>query len=222
LVKEDRPFARSADVRFSLIPAVIAATVTTLGIVASSAPAQGPNQAGANARKYHIAVVDVGYIFKNHQRFRTTMEGMKTEMEGIEANLKTKREAIAQKELHRQELNIGTPDYKQLDEELAREKANFNVEMTQLRKEFLEREAKVYHQTYLEVDDTVRYYAERNEIGLVLRFNGEPPDPNRREQVLQSINKPVVYQNKIDITPDILALLNRSERQATQPGQIPR
>jgi Skp family chaperone for outer membrane proteins len=201
------------------------AAVVTFEVAAPHAFSQAPNPAGANARKFGVAVVDVGYIFKNHQRFRSTMEAMKTELEGIEQGLKTKREAIAQKEQQRQEYNIGSAEYKKLDEELAREKANFNVEMTQLRKEFMEREAKVYYQTYLEVDSTVKYYAERNEIGLVLRFNGEEPDPNQPRQVLESINKQVVYQNSIDITPDILALLNRSERTATQPAaqqsQIP-
>ena len=65
----------------------------------------------------------------------------------------------------------------------------------------MEREAKVYYQTYLEVVDAVNYYAKRQNIGLVLRFNGEPVDPNRREDVLREINKPVVMQDQIDITP---------------------
>jgi Skp family chaperone for outer membrane proteins len=98
--------------------------------------------------------------------------------------------------------------------------------MGKLRKEFLEREAKVYYQTYLEVVDAVKYYAKRQNIGLVLRFNGEPVDPNRRDDVLREINKPVVVQDQIDITPDVLALLNRDQSgtQATRPvqSQIPR
>jgi len=44
---------------------------------------------------------------------------------------------------------------------------------------------------------------------LVLRFNGDQINPNRPEEILKAINKPVVSQNNIDITPDVLALLNR-------------
>ena len=73
--------------------------------------------------------------------------------------------------------------------------------MGKLRKDFMEREAKVYYQTYLEVVDAVKYYAKRHNIGLVMRFNGEPVDPNRRDDVLREINKPVVMQDQIDITP---------------------
>ena len=101
---------------------------------------------------------------------------------------------------------MGSAEYKKMDEDIARQMAEFNLKMGKLRKDFLEREAKVYYQTYLEVVDAVKYYAKQHNIGLVLRFNGEPVDPNRRDDVLREINKPVVVQDQIDITPDVLAL----------------
>ena len=171
--------------------------------------AQAQNPAGANAQKHGIAVVDISYIFKKHDRFRATMEAMKKEMTTPRPSSRPTATRFAQMEEQRNTFNAGSPEYKQLDEELARNMAEFNLKMTRLRKSFLEREAKVYYQTYLEVSDAVKYYAERHDIGIVIRFNGEPVDPNRREDVLREINKPVVFQNQIDITPDILALLNR-------------
>lgn len=198
----------------------LAVALSTLG----SARAQGPNPAGANASKYSIAVVDISYIFKKHARFTATMESMKKEMEGIEADLKADREKIAQQEQQRNQFNVGSAEYKQLDEEIARKMAEFNLKMGKLRKDFLERESKVYYQTYLEVVDAVKYYAQRQNIGLVLRFNGEPVDANRRDDVLREINKPVVVQDKIDITPDVIALLNRdagAAPPAVQPAATP-
>jgi Skp family chaperone for outer membrane proteins len=200
-----------------------AAALSLVGF-AASAPAQNP--AGANAAKHGIAVVDISYIFKKHDRFRATMESMKTEMESTEAELKADRDKIAQLEERKNSYNAGSAEYKQLDEELARQMAEFNLKMTRLRKSFLEREAKVYYQTYLEVADAVKYYATQQNIGLVIRFNGEPVDPARREDVLREINKPVVFQNQVDITPDILLLLNRDAKPPTTarpPGSsIPR
>jgi Skp family chaperone for outer membrane proteins len=182
-----------------------AAAVLTLGVVSS----QAQNPAGANAAKHGVAVVDISYIFKKHDRFRATMDSMKKEMETTESELKADRDKIAQMEEQRNAYNAGSAEYKAADEQLARNMAEFNLKMTKLRKEFLEREAKVYYQTYLEVSQAVGYYAQHHDIGLVIRFNGEPVDPNKREDVLREINKPVVFQNQVDITPDILALLNR-------------
>lgn len=201
--------------RTLLVTTAVAAAVSAFGVFSPVAQAQ--NAAGANASKHGVAVVDISYIFKKHARFRATMEQMKTEMESIEEELKADRDKIGQKEQQRDAYNVGSPEYKNMDDEAARMKADFNLKMTRLRKEFLEREAKVYYQTYLEVSDAVSYYAKRHDIGLVLRFNGEPTDPNRREEVLREINKPVVFQNQIDITPDILTILNREQQQAS-PG----
>jgi Skp family chaperone for outer membrane proteins len=165
-----------------------------------------------------MAVVDISYIFKNHLRFKNAMEAMKGEMQGIETELKADREKIAALENQRGTLQAGSADYKKIDEEVARQMAEFNLKMGRLRKDFLEREAKVYYQTYLEVVDAIKYYAQRQNIGLVLRFNGDPIDPNRREDVLREINKPVVVQDQIDITGDILVLLNRDQPQQAPPS----
>jgi Skp family chaperone for outer membrane proteins len=194
-----------------------AAAVLTLGVVSS----QAQNPAGANATKHGVAVVDISYIFKKHDRFRATMESMKKEMETTEAELKSDRDKIAQMEEQRNTYNAGSAEYKQMDEQLARNMAEFNLKMTKLRKEFLEREAKVYYQTYLEVSKAVEYYAQHHDIGLVIRFNGEPVDPNKREDVLREINKPVVFQNQVDITPDVLALLNRDSGAAATATKPP-
>jgi Skp family chaperone for outer membrane proteins len=203
---------------------VVAALAAAIAIsVMAPLRAQAPNPAGANAAKYNVAVVDISYIFKRHERFKATMESMKTEMQGIETELKSDREKIAALEQERNQFGAGTPDYKKRDEEVARQMAEFQLKMGRLRKDFLEREAKVYYQTYLEVVDAVRYYAKRQNIGLVLRFNGDPIDPNRREDVLREINKPVVVQDQIDITGDILVLLNRDNQNVTPstPGTPP-
>jgi hypothetical protein len=79
----------------------------------------------------------------------------------------------------------------------------------------MEREAQVYYNTFLEVSNAVQYYAQQHDIGMVLRFNGDTIDPNNREDILRAINKPVVFQNNVDITPDVLTLLNRGGTPAT-------
>ena len=47
---------------------------------------------------------------------------------------------------------------------------------------------------------------------MLSRCKIDPIDPNRREDVLRAINRPVVYQNGIDITPDVLQELNRGKK----------
>jgi Skp family chaperone for outer membrane proteins len=175
-------------------------------------PQMGPS---ANAPKYGYAVVDVTYIFKNYAKFNQQMEQMKTAMEGADTQLKADRDAVASKEEMRQQYNPGSPEFKTVDEEVARLKAEFQLKAGKIRRDFMEREAQVYYSTFMEVSNAVQYYAQQHNIGMVLRFNGDSIDPNNREDILRAINKPVVFQNNVDITPDVLALLNRG---GTIPG----
>ncbi len=172
----------------------------------ASAQQTGPS---ANAPRYGYAVVDITYIFKNFTKFNQQMEQMKTAMEQADAQLKADRDTVASKEEMRQQYNPGSPEFKTVDEEVARLKAEFQLKAGKIRRDFMEREAAVYYNTFMEVSNAVQYYAQQHNIGMVLRFNGDSIDPNNREDILKAINKPVVFQNNVDITPDVLALLNR-------------
>ena len=179
----------------------------------------------ANASKFGVAVVDISFIFKEHKTFLATMDQMKQQMQGIEQQLKGKRDEIGKMEAARNQLNPGTPEYKKLDDDLATAKAKFNLDMDRARKNLMGQEKDVYFRTYQQVSYEVAKYAQQRNIGLVLRFNGDEPDPNRRPDVLKDINKPVVFANNIDITRDILAIVNGGaatsvgSRPATTPRQ---
>ncbi len=183
------------------------ATAATLLTAAPIVSAQNP--AGANATKYGIAVVDINYVFKKDARFESEMKAIQTEMMGVNDTLNAKRNEIAKAEQQMQTLNIGSPEYKLQDENLAKAKADFQLDVNKQRREILEREAKVYYDTYQRVSQAITYYAKAKNIALVMRFIGEEPDPNRRDEIIASINKDVHFQNQIDITPDILAMLNQ-------------
>jgi Skp family chaperone for outer membrane proteins len=162
---------------------------------------------GANAARFSVAVVDISFIFKNYPGFTSQIEALKTEMEAADGKLKADRDAIMRMEEQRNTMKPGSPEFKQLDEQLAHQKAEFQIKQGTIRRDFLEREAKVYYSTYTDVSNAVRSYAMQHNIGMVLRFNGDAIDPTQREDVMRAIMQPIVHQNNVDITPDVLAVL---------------
>lgn len=192
----------------AVLVSLLAASLSSVATAQQASPS-------ANASRFGIAVVDVNYIFKNYSQFKAAMEGIKTDIEAAEGQLKTSRDAIQAKEDQAKQYQPNSPEFKQLDEEVARLKADFNIRASRTRKDFQEREAKLYYQTYMQVSKMVNYYAQQNNIGLVLKFNGDQISPDSPKAILEAINKPVVAQNNIDITPDVLALLNRGGGGAT-------
>jgi Skp family chaperone for outer membrane proteins len=202
-------------VRKLLLSAAVFGLVSTAGPRAQAQQQAGP---GGNAGRYGIAVVDISFIFKNYPQFTSQIEALKKEMETADGQLKADRDRIVSMEEQRNTLKPGTEQFKQLDEELARQKAEFSIKQGTVRRDFLEREAKVYYQTYNAVSDAVKHYAQQQSIGLVLRFNGDAIDPNQREDVMRAIMQPIVHQSNIDITPDVLLVLGVDVRRTPAAG----
>jgi Skp family chaperone for outer membrane proteins len=204
--------------------ALVAAFVTP--VARAQAPGQPPvrpmaPQAVSASPATHVAVIDVGYIFKNHARFKAAMDKMKDEVMAAENSLKAERDRVNQMMEQLKVLNVGTPEYRKLEGEVAKAQGDFNVNAQLQKKDFMDREAKVYLQVYNEIERAVSQFARDNKIAVVHRFDGEPIDESDRNRILGGITKPIVYYDpQIDITPDILRMLNGGAV-AAQPGQQP-
>ena len=212
------------------------AAMPALAQTAPAAPAASGFSAGANASRYHIAVVDISFIFKNYPVFTQQIDKLKAEMETADGTLRKERDNLVAMEEQRNALKPGSPEFKQLDESLAHKKAEFSIQQGKVRRDFMEKEAQVYHYCYTQVSAKVKDYADKNQIGLVLRFTGEdnpgqPAATPDRDTVMRMIMNPIIHQSAIDITPDVLMTLGVDVRKlpaqpaggvpstATQPAQ---
>jgi Skp family chaperone for outer membrane proteins len=213
-------------VRLSLVCATFVAGPLSVCFLAADAAAQGlppggarpagppPAAAAPAPAGTSVAVIDVAYIFKNHVRFNAQMNDMKRDIEGFEASIRGEQTTFQKKREALVTYNPASNEYKKAEEELAHLKSDLDIKVAVKRREFLEQEAKVYYGIYREIEDAVAMFAQRNRIGLVLRFTGDEMKPDDRASVLQGVNKPVVYQDRLDITQHILNQLNAG---ATMP-----
>jgi len=193
-------------------------------VAAPAQPAPPQGQARPASPLSHVAVIDVGYIFKNHIRFKAAMDKMKDEVMVAENALKGDRDRINGLMEQLKGFNVGTPEYKKLEAEIAKGQGDFNVNAQLQKKDFMEREAKVYLQVYTEVEKAVGQFARDHGIAVVFRFDGDPVDGADRNQILRGITKPIVhYEAGNDITPDILKMLNGAAvaDQSGRPGGAP-
>jgi len=196
-------------VKTMLCPAVLTAALLACGLAAS--PSYGQTSGTA------VAVIDVPYIFKNHLRFKQQIEDIKKDIDAYkdvvtqqQTQLRTETEKLNQ-------FKPGTPEYKTVEENIARMRVNFQLDSAKRQKEFMEQEAKIYFNVYKEIEAAVADFAVRNRIALVLRYSAEDMDPAKRESIMQGINRMVIYQNRLNITDLILDTLNRGTPQMS-PG----
>lgn len=194
---------------FSLTAILVSAIF--VNFIAESAHAQS----GTN-----VAVIDIPMVFKGHALFKRQMEDFKVEVEAAEKSIGAERDRITKmiQELS-QQYKPGSPDYKVKEEEIARQQSELQVKMTLQKKDFMEKEARIYYNVYDQVKRTVAAFAERNNIALVLRYNSTEIEADNRQSVLEGINRPVIYQNRIDITQDVLSMLNAGVPPTTQTAR---
>lgn len=183
-----------------------------------SADEAAAQQRGAGSQ---VAIVDLTYIFANHVRFKALVEQMRHDVETAEADLKRSKEAIEKAAEKIDDFNRNSPEARQLEEDLAKQQADLQVQVNIQKRNFMEQEAKIYLSIYREVLDHVKYHAERTGYKLVLRFNGDPLDGEDLQGVMQQLNRQVVYYDRtIDITPIILDACNANEG-APRPNRQP-
>ena len=190
-----------------------AALVVLLSLSANSPQvvAQGQPRVAQPVAGPRLALIDVTHIFKNHIRFKGMMGDMKDDVKKAENWVKGERIAVGKLAERLQEFKKGTPDYKAMEEEVARRQADLSVKVQLQRNDFLQREAKIYYNVYQEIWQATDYFARQHNIDIVFRFNGNEVNPDLPQEVLSNINKQVVwYDRGLNITDAILKELNRT------------
>lgn len=171
-------------------------------------------------------MLDVSFVFKNHTGFKARTAALKTEVEQVQQRLKVEKEAIDKMILNLKDLQKTKPgslEVNQLEEEIARRQADLEIQSRLQNKEFMQKEAQIYHAIYKELEEEVGYFATQNRIDAVMRFNGDSVDSQQPNEIIRHVNKQVVwFAQDLDITKIILDRLNRRYGGATQPREAGR
>ena len=180
---------------------------TVVGGVGLAGLARGQDKPAGGAPK--VVVMDVTKVFENLTHFKTEIEQIATEAEQYEAGLKAQQQELMKKAETRKDFTPGTPDYKKIEEEMARMQSEMQMNAMLKRKEFLEREAKIYFKYYTQIRTTTKAFCDGYGVQLVLNYDSSSIDAGNRQSVQMGIRNPIVYQSNLDITTAITEQLNK-------------
>ncbi len=186
--------------------------VIAIGMASVLAPSLSVGSASAqDSAPHRVAVVDVGYIFKNHEGIKAQVATIEAELKAYDAELKTKREQLKTMAAKLKSLNPGTPEYAQLEEQLASMDSKLRLDMARKRKELADAEARIYFDNYQHITAGVKFLASHYKINLVLRYNSEEMDQEQGESVIRGVMKNIVYHDSsLDMTPGVMQYLNKA------------
>ena len=147
-----------------------------------------------------VAVLDLAKVFEQHPGLKTNIKTIQGEYKIFQQQVIDQRKQLTQRVKQLEELKTASPEFKQLEADLAQTNSSMAVTQRLKQKEFVEREAQQHYRAYLEVLEAVQRIAQRHNISLVLRYDSEPIDANNNTSVMRGIMRGIVYQHQLDIT----------------------
>ena len=206
-----------------MLSATLLASLLIVFPLICSVLAQNPQQpasSSANVLHFKIAVIDMGKVFDSYGWFKSETERMNKTVATAEDSLKQEHKSILKLQEQLSTYSPGTPAYKQLDEKIAADKAAFKLKMDRQRKDIQSQTTNRVHRAYTDIEAAVKDYARTKQLALVLKYRSEAADSSKPilpRQMKQDLSNPIIFQNSIDITDDVIAMLNRGAQVARQP-----
>ena len=200
------------------------ASPSVLGQAPAGSAAQ-PATTGPKTGPTSIALVDVGYILKNHPNMNANMEGIKAEMTQAQEDIESRRKTLlADQDMIGKTYEPDTPQFKQKQESLISQESKLRVDFMGKEKEFAEKQANVIFKSYQSINRAITLVAKHYQYDVVLRYSREQNemDPKKPQTVNFGIQRDVLFHNEgIDVTEMVLAVLNRDEPKVTAPAATP-
>ncbi len=190
------------------------AAVACLCLLASPAFGQVNQQSNGGL----VAVLDVAKVFKQNSVFNQRMDAIKAEAEQFKARMEAEQLKLRQDAERLNDFNPGSAEYKNLESDLEQRTAKLRTLTRQTNNDLLNREAKIYYDTYLQLQQVVSGIAEQYGITLVIRFDSAPIDPTNRGEVVKGVNRNVVYQKNLDLTNMVIEKMKTTDTSSAGVG----
>lgn len=154
-----------------------------------------------------VAILDVAKVFKQNTAFEAKMKEIKTQADQLKVQIKNEQDQIkaAVQQLSTQERS---EDRNQKEAELEQRHTRLRTTTRQAEADLLNREARVYYDTYLQMQAVVESMATEYGLSLVLRFDSQEINANNRNEVIKGVNRAVVFHRKLDLTGMVSDALN--------------
>jgi Skp family chaperone for outer membrane proteins len=178
-----------------------------------------PAAAGGSASNlpHKVGLIDMAHVFKHYKKFEMLREDLKLEIGESEEKAKAMQTELVAMQGNMKKLIEGSPEFTKAEQEIVKKAAEFENFRRAAQRDFLKKESQIYLQIYNETTDAVTRYASHFGYTLVIRFNREELDTENPQNLLQGMNRQVVYhRGEDDITLSVLDFLNRKYAIATQ------
>jgi Skp family chaperone for outer membrane proteins len=210
----------------------ILVAVATVGIavyVGSRLWAQQPNTTTRPAAplQTRVALVNLGQVIKNYQKFKTYQDQMKQKADPLQKEFETKKALITQKQALANKPDTSAAQREQLQREVKAMEREMQDKADEANANFSKERVDQLVTIYRDVQEAVAAYARSYAIELVLQYTdgveSEKYNPANLQQKLgNQACMPIYNDPRMDITAAVITMLNQHLQQASAAPAAPR
>jgi Skp family chaperone for outer membrane proteins len=173
-----------------------------------------------------VALINLGQVIKNYQKFKNFEVGLKAESEKYQKEFETKRTIAVKKQERMKEPTISAAEREQLEKEVKTLQREMQDMAEEVKQKIGKEEFDLMVQLYKEVRDEVTITAKKYGIELVLQYN-DAPEPDAfspalfQRKLANGACMPMYMDQRMDITAYVTEMLNRHLASGT-PASAPR
>jgi Skp family chaperone for outer membrane proteins len=167
-----------------------------------------------------VAVIDIEYILQNYMPLEPEFADLVDEAKELAEQVAKEQAAIDKKRESLQMYKVDTPQHQQITQEVAKAEAVLRASAETKRAVYRRREARLYYKAYEEIRAALETFTRGHGIALVLSYDMKQPDLDSPEDIERAIRNPVIYQNRLNITPLILEAIT-DKISAEEKGKRP-
>lgn len=201
--------------------ATVVAVVCFIGFATQTMRAQP-----GNAQPYgtKVAVIDMSRIIREHPPLQRVASETRSSAVALRKWTEDQQHNLRREQMKLTEFRPDSSEYSKLEEQIADKAKDLKLEATRRQRELLERESRAHYDICMRIREAVARLAERERIGLVIRYNSAEIDPNEFRSVQEGLLRRVIYQDRLDITTviqDYLVQADTARRPSPMGLQIP-
>ena len=186
--------------RFSMI-AIFVGFATSLIAADNAAPEEEQSEKPSSSK---LAVVDISHLFKHHAGLKKSLENLKAEAMLVQAEFESETKAVQKKAEGLKDLTAGTTEYNKLESQLVKSRASIQTDIELKRKEFTQREARLYLDVYKQIQRDVAILAKRQHFTVVMNGTMDEISSDKPDDVARGISSRMVwFDDSVNLTPQL-------------------
>jgi Skp family chaperone for outer membrane proteins len=162
-----------------------------------------------------IAVVNLDQVFNGYKKHADRLAPVREGLKEFDESVQVRQVELETAANQLRRATPGTPEHIRLQGQAIKLQNDLRIFVEQERQKLQKREASVLVATHRDVNEQIKKFCKDRGLKLVLRQYNPPEDNQPLQQILNSLNRDVIYQDGLDITEEVIKALNESKPDGT-------